>query len=115
MKPVKNKRIITKKVAEPDPNRFIHVKCRQCGEMDVAEAHYRETTFGTCSVVDVEDYVFDNYESYESDDFEITRYICRGCDRESDVGTDLFVMCDEGGHTREDYRRAQTAIRRNRQ
>ena len=67
--------------------------CKHCGELNSGVVNYSETVFGTATLVNL-DSDLDDYETTDTDNFEITEVRCRNCDERRDSIDELFASED---------------------
>jgi len=85
--------IRTFKHEEPKPRKPDHLICKNCGSQDSIRAYYHETTYGMAWVVN-RDGELEDYDTTESDNFQLDEYMCRECEASSHNLEELIL--DEG-------------------
>lgn len=88
MKPVKNEPVI--EIFRDFPSDPSHYYCKFCGAEDSGKANYSEVVYGTADLVGIGGGL-DNYETDDSDGFEISSYECTECGEQRDDLGDLFT------------------------
>ena len=67
-----------------------YYRCRNCGAPDDICAYYVERTYGVANVMGI-DGELDDFDSNDSDGFEVSSYRCRNCDAESSHLPDIIA------------------------
>ncbi len=88
-------------VATPKRRRVDHLICRHCGSEDRIAAHYREYSYGSAHVAN-RDGELEDYDTYDSDGFEIQDYVCRDCDNSGNTLEEVILNEGERFNTMED-------------
>ncbi len=83
----------------PEPTQFspyrrIPPRCRGCGNEDTIKVSWHETTYGTADLRDLNGDL-DNYETTDTDNFEIDSYRCIECDLEGNNLNDVVLGAGE--------------------
>jgi hypothetical protein len=68
--------------------------CRGCGGEGTIDAHWSEISYGTATVRG-HDGDLDDYNTDDSDNFEINSYVCTNCDLVGDSLYDVALREDE--------------------
>lgn len=69
--------------------------CKKCGEPNQGSVDYSEMSFGTASIVQLEEEgswaEYDNYEVYQTEDFSENTWRCDVCHSEGSNQEDIFT------------------------
>jgi hypothetical protein len=88
MKPIQHVKPIVRRSYESE------LVCKDCGAEDQFVAHYTEVTYGTALVTN-RDGDLEDYDTHDSDDFQVNEYECTACGETSSHLDDLLVSESE--------------------